>query len=59
MNISNSVWVVTYQNVGEYPVVTAFDNDKAAYDCYEYFRSKYDRVIINEVPIYKDFIVHM
>lgn len=54
-----SVWVVTYQNVGEYPVVTAFDNDKAAYDCYEYFRSKYDRVIINEVPIYKDFIVHM
>lgn len=59
MNVDTSVWIVTYYDMGAAPVVTAFNNSNAAYDCYEYFLGEHDKVNIDEVPIYKDFIVHM
>lgn len=54
-----TVWVVSYYDIGEEPVVTVFTNSDAAYDCYEYFFVEHDKVSIDEVPVYKDFIVHI
>lgn len=61
MNVDTSVWMVTYYDRRKEPIVTVFNNGKAAYDCYKYFLGKYDiiKVSIDEVPIYKDFIIHM
>ena len=54
--IVRSIWIVTYYDMGDDPVVTAFDNKLAAIKCYEFFLGEHDKVNIDEVPIYKSFI---
>lgn len=52
-----NIWVVSYYDMGEDPVVTVFENKLAALRCYEYFLGEHDRVNIDEAPIYQSFIV--
>lgn len=61
MNVDTSVWVVTYYDMSGEPTITVFNNGKAAYDCYKYFLGRYDTIKVNidEVPVYKDFMIHM
>ncbi len=61
MNVDASVWVVTCYDTGGEPTVTVFNNGKAAYDCYIYFLGRHDiiEVSLDEVPVYKDFMIHM
>lgn len=48
-----SVWAVTYYDIGDDPVVTIFDNKPAALKWYEGCLGKHDRVNIDEAPVYK------
>lgn len=48
-----SVWAVTYYDIGDDPVVTIFDNKPAALKWYECLLGKHDRVNIDETPVYK------
>lgn len=53
----NTVWAVTCYKLGEDPIVTVFDNKQAAFKCYSYFLdTNYDKVNLDEVPIYKEFL---
>lgn len=49
------IWVVTYYDNDEYPVVTAFDNKSAALKCYRCFLGEHDKVDIDKIPIYSSF----
>ena len=49
------IFVVTYYDMGQDPVVTVFNNKPAAVRCYEYFFEKHDVVNIDEAPVYKMF----
>lgn len=58
------IYLVTYYDYieGELrritePTHTAFDNKQAAIDYYNYVAQKHDEVIIDEMPIYKKFII--
>lgn len=53
----NIVWLVTYYDAGDDPVVTVFDNHQAAMRCYAHFLGEHDRVNIYESPVYKSFDV--
>ena len=50
------IWVVSYYNIEQDPVVTVFDNKDNAMKCYSYFLGNYDRVNIDECPIYSTFV---
>lgn len=54
------VWVVSYYDEGEAPVVTVFDNEPAANRCYWWFLNWYHhtKVDIDEVPVYQSFTVN-
>lgn len=52
------VWVVTYQdfdNLG--PVITVFNNEVVANDCYDYFKKCHNACGIYKCPIYSIFKV--
>lgn len=49
------IWVVSCYNIEQDPVVTVFDNKDNAMKCYSYFFGNYDRVSIDECPIYNTF----
>lgn len=49
------VWVVTYYDIGDDPVVTVFNNKLAAIKCYKYFLGEHDKVNIDKTPVYKSF----
>ena len=51
------VWVVTYCNNGDEPVVTVFDNEGAAKYMYSVFIGAYDKVCIDQVAVYHAFKV--
>lgn len=55
----NKVYIVTYWDAGEEPVVTAFSNRDAADRCYRYFKIDHDGCCIDECNIYQDFYVHL
>lgn len=50
-----NVWVVTYYDIGEDPVVKVFDNCDAAIECHVYYLGEYDRVSIDAVPVCSSF----
>lgn len=52
-----SVWIVSYYDSGEDPVVTSFDNKDAAMRCYEHFVGEHEKVDVDEVPIYHSFVI--
>lgn len=52
-----TVWVVTYVDYAEDPVVTVFRTKEPAQKCYEMFLGLHDVVCIDEVPLYSNFIV--
>ena len=51
-----NVWIVSWYNYGEPPVVTAFDNQKAAekYRDYESCQD-HEKVCLDECPVYSSF----
>ena len=51
----NSVWIVTYWDKGDEPVVTPFDNQEAATKCYEYFKTIHDGCCLDECTIFHKF----
>lgn len=53
----NKVWVVTYRDRCEEPVVTLFDNEDAAKDCYKEFKKEHWGAWIDEAPVYSKFTV--
>lgn len=49
------VWVMTYYDVYNDPVVTILNNNQEAIKCYKYFIGEHDKIY--EVPIYESFII--
>ena len=49
------VYVVTYWDNGEEPVLTAFNNEDVAGDCFKYFRKQHDGCCFDTLPIYSKF----
>ena len=49
------VWVVTYYNYGNDPIVTVFDNEGAAKYMYSEYIGNYDKVSVDQVPVYHAF----
>lgn len=54
----NTVWIVTYIDNGDEPVVTPFDNKKAAYKCYEYMLGEHDYVGLDACSVFSSFTVN-
>ena len=54
----NKVWIVSYSNINEDPVVTAFNNYANAYKYYKYeMNNKHDKVNIDECEVYSVFAI--
>ena len=51
-----SVFIVTYQDGTEYPVITVFNNEEAAEKCLAYFGKIHDWAWIDKAPVYNDFV---
>lgn len=51
------VWVVTYWDKGKEPIVTVFDNRKAAEYCYMAFKDSHDGCCIDETMLYHSFTI--
>ena len=49
------IWIVTYWDEGDEPIVTAFDNKIAADYCYRAFRDCHDGCCIDETHLYHSF----
>lgn len=56
----DKVWVVSYYDEGEAPVVTVFDNEVAAVKCYNAFLTygHHKKVDCDECQIYKTFTMN-
>jgi len=52
---SNTVWIVTYWDNGDEPVVSPFNNEDAARKCYEYFKTCHDGCCIDKCDIFSNF----
>lgn len=54
------VWVVSYYDDGKAPVVTVFDNERAAEKCYVWFLNTggHTKVDLDEVCVYKSFTLN-
>ena len=50
-----SVYVVTYWDDGEEPVVTVFDNADAATRCMDSFSESHDGCCLDECEVYMEF----
>ena len=50
-----TIWVVTYCDKDDKPVVTAFGNIEAAEAYYNYYKLYHDRCYIDELGIYNKF----
>ncbi len=54
----NDIWVITYLDENNEPVVTVFDNPLAADACYKYFYKKYrNNAWIDKCEVYGSFMV--
>lgn len=51
------IWVVTYWDKGEEPVVTVFNNRKAAENCYKAFKDSHDGCCIDETMLYHSITI--
>lgn len=60
MNKKEKVWVVSYYDKGSSPVVTVFDNERAADQCFHYFTDHGDhaKIDIDECPVFQSFTVN-
>ena len=53
------VWIVSWYNDGEPPVVTPFNNREAAYKYYEYeLGNDHEKVDIDECEVYSTFDIN-
>ena len=55
---SKKAWSVIYWDKGEEPVVTLFDNEEAANNCYKYFKLHHDGCCIDECSIFSNFSIN-
>lgn len=55
--MKNKVWIVTYWDDNEEPVVTPFDNPESAQRCCNYFKKEHDGCCVDECEVYGSFIV--
>ena len=52
----NRIWIVSYFDDGDNEAtVTAFDNNKAAYDYFAWANSKHQHASMDECPVYSEF----
>ena len=51
------VWIVTYWDNNQEPIVTAFDNEYNANKCYLYFKSTHVNCIMDKTYLYNKFSV--
>ncbi len=51
------IWVVTYWDKGEEPIVTVFNNRKAAEYCYKAFKDSHVECCIDETMLYHSFTI--
>ena len=52
------VWIVSWYNCGEMPVVTCFNNKDAAQKYYEYeLTNNHEKVDIDECEVYSTFTI--
>ena len=51
----NMVYVVTYVDDNEEPVITIFDNEENARLCFNHFEQIHQKVYIDHAPIYNVF----
>ena len=58
-NEKRTVWVVSYYDYNNLPVVTVFSNKDAAslYYNYELKKNKHEKIDIDQCPIYSTFYV--
>lgn len=54
----DTLWVVSYYDIGDDPVVTIFSDKEAAFKCYEYFLGEHDKVNVDEVNVHKSFTIN-
>jgi hypothetical protein len=54
---NKKMWIVSYYDRNQDPVVTPFDNQTSATKCYKFFLGKHDHVCIDECPVYTNFTV--
>ena len=50
--MNDYVWIVTYWEPGEEPVVAAFSNEEAAQSCYNYFVIEHTGACIDKVRVF-------
>ena len=50
------IWIVTYWDFGNDPVVTAFNNEETANRCYKYFKKHHELCCLDKCPIYSHFL---
>lgn len=50
------VYVVTYQDGTDEPVITVFNNEENAEKCYGLFSTQHDKAWIDRAPIYSQIL---
>ena len=50
------VWIVTYWDFGQEPVVTPFNNRKNAEKCWAYFKEIHDGCCLDECEVFSKFL---
>lgn len=48
-------WSVVYWDNGKEPVITLFDNEESARNCYDYFKLHHDGCCIDKCNIFSKF----
>ena len=50
------IWIVTYWDLGQEPVVTAFNNRENAEKCWLYFKDSHDGCCLDECNVFSTFL---
>ena len=50
------VWIVTYWDHGQEPVVTPFNNRENAEECWRYFKDSHDGCCLDECKVLSTFL---
>jgi hypothetical protein len=51
------IYIVTYWDNGQEPIITVFNDKEAADNCYDYFKDKHDHICIDKSQVYSTFKV--
>lgn len=51
------IWSVIYWDDGEEPVVSLFNNEESANQCYKYFKTCHKGCCIDECDVFSEFFV--